>query len=393
MANSTRSLAALLAATAALLPACSRDDDDDDAAPGAAVPAGMTPKLLSTTSVQTTDTSTDGTWVAWSAKADAAANSQIFIQKATDPLAPAAITPATGWIDGGDSLHELVLSDGLLVWRGWDGSAYHIYGYDLTAAAPSIVDLCGAGTNVNCFHTRGRVAVWSGGASPTVYIYEFDTATLTSIPVTAVSTAPYPKTDGRFVTWMAGTWPVFDIYAYDLQAASPTPVKLTSGGWNAHPVVDDGIVAWYQDVSGNYEIYYADAKLAVPAPIRVTNNAVPDEYPQIDGGIIVWSASDGADTEIFYYDTNAASPSVVAVTDNTTSDGDWPSNPRIHDGLIAWSGAVTGVTGGEIFYYDLQAASPAVVRLTDNALDDRKPRVRNGSISWVADGETYAARR
>lgn len=391
MHNSIRSLAAILAATG-ILGSCSKDDDDPPA-PGAAVPAGMTPALLSSTSVQTSDTATDGTWVAWCAKADASANSQIFIQKASDPLAPVAITPNTGWISGGNSLHDLALSDGLLVWRGWDGSAYHIYGYDLNAASPSVVDLCGATVNVDCFHTRGRVVVWTGGASPTVYIYRFDTAALTSIPVTAVSTDPYPKTDGRFVTWMAGTWPVFDIYAYDLQAASPSAVQLTSGGWNAQPVVDNGIVAWYRDVSGNYEIYYADAKLATPVPVRVTDNAVADEHPQIGGGVIVWSASDGSDTEIYCYDTNAAPPSVTAVTSNTTSDGDWPSIPRIDNGLIVWSGQVSGITGNEIFYYDLLAASPTVVRLTNNALDDQKPRVSNGMISWVAGGETYAARR
>lgn len=368
----------VLALIAGTLSACSGDSPPTASA--------TTPTLVSTTSVQTSDTSTDGTWIAWAGKATAAGNSQIFCQKAGSSLPPMAITPDTGWIDGGNSLHDLVVSDGLVVWRGWNGSSYRIYAYDLAAAFPTVVDLSGAIPNADCFHTKGRIVVWSGGDTPTVYIHRFDTGEQVGIPVTAVSTSPYPKTDGRFVVWMAGTWPVFNIYAYDLNAVSPSPVMVTAGGWNAQPVVDNGVVAWYADVSGNYEIYYADAKLSTPVPVRVTTNAVADEYPQIDDGVIVWSASDG---EVYYFDTNALTPTVVAVTNNTTSDGSWPSIPRISNGLIVWAGAVSGVTGGEIFYYDLKAAVPTVVRLTNNSYDDRKPRVANGRIVWVGDGGTW----
>jgi hypothetical protein len=361
-----------------------------------AVPRGMRPTLLSTTSLGTVDSWTDGAWVAWVAKTAAEGNSQIFAQQADRPLAPRTITPAEGWIDGGDSLWQVVVADGLAVWRGWNGSSYRIYAYDLNAASPVVVDLSGASPGVDDFHTRGRVVVWVSGSSPsfTIHIFRFDYQTLTTIPVTAKDTDPYPKTDGRFVVWMAGPWPSFDIYAYDLQAAAPAPLPLTTGGWNAQPVVDDGIVAWYRDAgAGNYEIYFADAKQASPSAVRVTNNAVADEHPQLDGGVIVWSASDGSDSEIYGYDTRASSPSIVALTNNTTSDGDWPSIPRISDGLVVWSGTVTGASGQEVFYCDLRAATPQPIRLTNNALDDVRPRVAHGVISWNAGGATYAARR
>lgn len=372
--------------------------------PQSAVPSGMTPKLISSTSVASTDSATDGTWVAWSAEsdvADAGASeaggvSRIFIQKATDRLAPEVISPDVGFVDGGNSLWNVVVQDGLVVWRAWDGSGYHIYAYDLEAGTPAVIDISGSAINPDCFHTRGRVIVWHSGTSPdfTVHIYKFDDDELISVPVYAKDTIPYPKTDGRFVAWMAGPWPVFDIYAYDLDAAVPAPVKLTNGGWNAMPVVDNGIVAWYGGGGGDVdEIYYADAKLATPLVVRITNNAVGDQYPEISNGVIVWAASDGSDREIYYYDTKAATPSIVQITNNATEDGMWPSIPRISQGLITWAGAVAGVTGNEIFYYDLQAASPRVVRLTNNEIDERMPRVTGGLITWIGGGATYAARR
>lgn len=283
---------------------------------------------------------------------------------------------------------DVVVADGLAVWRGWNGSSYRIYAYDLNAASPVVVDLSGASPEVDDFHTRGS------SPSFTIHIFRFDYQTLTTIPVTAKDTDPYPKTDGRFVVWMAGPWPSFDIYAYDLQAPTPAPLRLTAGGWNAQPVIDDGIVAWYRDAgAGNYEIYFADAKQASPSAVRVTNNAVADEHPQLDGGVIVWSASDGSDSAIYGYDTRASSPSIVALTNNTTGDGDWPSIPRLSDGFVVWSGSVAGASGQEVFYGDLRAATPQPVRLTNNALDDVRPRVAHGLISWNAGGATYAARR
>jgi hypothetical protein len=356
----------------------------------------MLPTILSTTSVLSTDSSTDGEWVVWSGKAGASDNSQIFLQKTGSPLAPRAISPDNTWIDGGDSLWNVVVSDNLAVWRAYDGSAYRIYACDLAAANPQAVDVSGSMTNVDDFHTKGRVVVWVSGSTPSmsVHIYRFDTEELVTVPVTITDSDPYVKTDGRFVTWIGGLWPNFQIYAYDLDAASPAAIQLSSGSWNVMPVVDNGVVAWYTDAGGgNYEIYYADAKLATPVATRVTNSAVADAYPEIADGVIVWAGGSGNDQEIYYYDTGASSPAVVRVTNNATADGAWPSIPRIGDGLIVWGGAVDGVTGTEIFYYDLLAASPAVVRLTNNGISDQKPRVSHGTISWIADGKTYAARR
>jgi len=374
---------ALFVVTPLFLFACSDSNKADS--------TGMTPVLLSSTSIQSTDSSTDGTSVVWSAKLSAGSQTRIFFQKPEGTAAPQVISPDVGWIDGGDSLWHVVVHDNLVVWRAWDGASYRIYAYDLSDASPEVVDISGAIESVDVFHTRGRIVVWVGNNN-IVHCYNFDTDEQVDFPVTISDSDPFPKTDGRFVTWMAGLWPTFDIYVCDLDADSPTPIKLTNGGWNAHPVVHNGIVAWYGGGGGSSdEIYYADANGASPAVVRVTNNSVADDYPQISDGIIVWAASDGTDNEIYYYDTQAASPHIVKVTDNTTNDGLWPSIPRIENDLIVWSGVLSGVTGSEIFYYDLQAENPKVVRLTDNALDDQKPRVSGGMISWIAGGETYAA--
>ncbi|MBK6847053.1 MAG: hypothetical protein IPG96_05715 [Proteobacteria bacterium] len=79
-----------------------------------AVPRGMRPTLLSTTSLGTVDSWTDGAWVAWVAKTAAEGNSQLFAQQADRPLAPRTITPA----EGVDRWRGLAVAGG---GRGWSG--------------------------------------------------------------------------------------------------------------------------------------------------------------------------------------------------------------------------------------------------------------------------------
>jgi len=99
-------------------------------------------------------------------------------------------------------------------------------------------------------------------------------------------------------------------------------------------------------------IYLPEPLYSENPPIQITNNNYEDRRPRIHNGLITWSGWDGSDWEIFFWDGR----SISQITDNSYDD----YGPEIHNGQITWSGDKDR-SNHEIFFWDGQS----VIQFTD----------------------------
>lgn len=169
-----------------------------------------------------------------------------------------------------------------------------------------------------------------------------DSARRPSRPVIANGRIFYTKTDAAGVQ---------QVFMYDTNAVSPSVMQLTS-------YVDGGVGAVVSD--GRYVVWMRGGLVFYPG-VRLTGSSnAPDGLDiQIDRGHLFWTSSSGG------YFVNSESGTTAVSTAPSTS----PENPKLGDGVLAWTGlADDGGADHEIFKYDIGAPAllppPRAVRAT-----------------------------
>ncbi|MEZ4600104.1 MAG: hypothetical protein R2940_10005 [Syntrophotaleaceae bacterium] len=315
------------------------------------------------------------------------AHYRIFVQSAGEEIAPFAITPL------GLDVATLEMDDGVVVWRGYDGTSNEIYCCDLNAVEREVTKLTDDSLWKEVPQVSDRVVVWRGqGDGGDYQIYYVDLKSENPAPA-AIAVAGQenlsPRVHDGLITWLGGIWPNYEVYYYDLNAASPQPVNLTNNSlWESGPMVNGGIITWYRQNTGNInDVWYVDLNAASPGEVQVTNSSDSDDrVGVVSDRIIAWTGTVQAESswhhDIFYLDLTASAPEVVRVTEDGASKGDL----TMDGGRLAWRAE------GEIYLFDVHADDPQVIRLTDNDVSDFFPKTRGDIIIWRSGNATCVAR-
>ncbi len=356
-----------------------KDEVVADNPPPKAVPSGLSPTLISTTSIETDSVALDGQWLTWTGvdRQGIYISDGLETKNQTDNLA-VEYYPKEVAFDGRFTAFFTQSQKQLFVVDNQDTESIPVLIADST-------------DRIEGFHIDQGELVWVDNADDILYYVDLDSGSQTPTAITDGAIRKMQcKVDNGLIVWVGsvdtGSDTHWRVFYYDLKSPAPTIVQPSGQTNYDHWMVSvhDQFIAWQGSDAGlDTEIFYCDLRQDPLAAVQLTDNATDDRHPQVENKIIVWDGSIASESAISYIDMNDSSPSI----DQLATAALYDSLGHFRDGVIAW----TASTGSfrQIFFYDLNDSPPEIVKLTDDGFHNLQPQVANGQIVWItreADG-------
>jgi hypothetical protein len=344
----------------------------DDTPPPKAIPAGLLPTLISTTSVDTAVVATDGRWLAWTGvdRQGITMTDGLETVKQTERLS-AQYYPKEIAFDGRYTVFTTESDKQLFVVDNQDPESNPVL----------IAD--SADRLISPYIDQGEL-VWIDHADLTLYYVDLNSEPHPPVAITdGANRKIQSKIDDGLIVWsesiVIGSDTHWRVFYYDLKSATPTIVQPSGQTGFDHWMVNvhDRFIVWQgADAGPDVEIFYCDLRQNPLDSVQLTDNAVDDRHPQVENKIIVWDGSSAFENTVSYLDMNDASPSI----NQLPTAADYDNLSHFRDGVIAWTASSESFS--QIFFYDVNDSQPGVVQITNDSFQNYQPRVAHGQIVW-----------
>ena len=272
------------------------------------------------------------------------------------------------------------VSDGRVVWQGYDGTDYEIFTWKVGDSAPTQLtentnydaepQVSGNRVTWYCWDgTDSEIFTWKAGDSAPTQLTE------------NITEDNQPRVSGDRVVWEGADGTDMEIFTW--KAGDSAPTQLTDDAYDDGDANVSGDRVIWEGVDGtDCEIF--TWKAGDLAPTQLTDNETNDDSggipPQVSGDRVVWAGDDGSGHyEIFTW--KAGDLALTQLTDNESESDSWSIQPRVSGDRVVW----WGWDGADTEIFTWKAGDSAPTQLTDNSYSDADPQVSGDRVVWAGE--------